>query len=106
MMGGVPGRFGTRLQTLIHAVGLPAAVVISYAAFPAIHVQTQGESLIGLVEIVLVAILALILIVKTRSLWTAIGLQPTWDWSQNFLYNTPDSPIRSLVRAAVPRSCC
>ena len=84
---------GYLLQTLIQGVGFRAAAVLSSVAFMSIHIQNQGESPIGLFEVLLFAILTLVLIVKTRSLWAAIGLHATWDWSQNFLYNTADSGV-------------
>jgi hypothetical protein len=82
---------GYALQNLIDGLGLPAAAVISCLLFAATHMSNSGENAAGILDVLLAGILLLVLIVRTRSLWLAVGLHAAWDWSQNFLFGVADS---------------
>jgi membrane protease YdiL (CAAX protease family) len=82
---------GYLLQNLIDGLGLPAAAVISCLLFAALHIPNSGENVAGILDVLLAGILFVVLIVRTRSLWMAVGLHAAWDWAQNFLFSVADS---------------
>ena len=82
---------GYALQNLMDGIGRPAAVVISCLLFAAVHCSNPGENPAGILEVLLGGILLLVLILRTRSLWMAVGLHAAWDWTQNFLFGVADS---------------
>jgi membrane protease YdiL (CAAX protease family) len=84
---------GYALQTLMDGIGRPAAAVISCLLFAAIHWSNPGENPAGILEVLFAGILLLVLILRTRSLWMAVGLHAAWDWAQNFLFGVADSGI-------------
>lgn len=84
---------GYFLQNLIDGLGLPAAAAISCLLFGLTHAFNPGENPAGILNVFLAGILFLVLIVRTRSLWMAVGLHAAWDWSQNFLFGVADSGI-------------
>ena len=71
---------------------LAAAIVMSLA-FGAAHLTNQGESLIGIAQVVGFGMLACLAIWRTGSLCWVIGLHAAWDWSQSFLFGTADSGL-------------
>lgn len=82
---------GYLLQNLIDGLGLPAAATISCLLFMAMHIPNAGENPIGLLQVLLAGILLVVLILRTRSLWMAVGFHAAWDWAQNFLFGVADS---------------
>ncbi|HZT43602.1 MAG TPA: CPBP family intramembrane glutamic endopeptidase [Chthonomonadaceae bacterium] len=82
---------GYLLQNLLDGLGLPAATIISCLVFAAVHTSNPGENPLGILEVLCAGILLLVPVLRTRALWMAVGLHAAWDWSQNFLYNVPDS---------------
>lgn len=69
-----------------------AAVVISIL-FSGEHASNRGESPIGLLTVVLVAMVFCLSLWRTGSLWWAIGFHAAWDWSESFLYGVADSGL-------------
>src|SRR5579871_1230994 len=82
---------GYLLQNLLDGLGLPAAAVISCLVFAGIHTTNPGENPLGILGVLFAGILLLVPVLRTRALWMSLGLHAAWDWSQNFLYNVPDS---------------
>jgi membrane protease YdiL (CAAX protease family) len=77
--------------TLTQGIGFwPAALLLS-AAFGAIHLQNQGEALIGALGAALAGLFWCLTLRRTGSLWFAVGMHASWDWSESFLYSVPDS---------------
>jgi uncharacterized protein len=69
-----------------------AALVISIL-FSGEHASNRGESPIGLLTVVLVAMVFCLSLWRTGSLWWAIGFHAAWDWSESFLYGVADSGL-------------
>jgi membrane protease YdiL (CAAX protease family) len=78
-------------SALARGIGFwPAAVLISIA-FGAFHVGNPGESYAGLAGVVVAGLVFCLLLRVSGSLWLGIGFHTAWDWSQSYLYGTPDS---------------
>ena len=73
----------------------PAAVVLSLI-FGLAHMPNGGETLWGLVDVVVAGLSLCFLLWLTDSLWLPIGFHAAWDWAQSYLFGTPDSGL--LVR--------
>jgi len=82
---------GYMLQTLMDGIRLPAAAVISCVTFMLLHFGNPGREPPGPDRRALAGILLLVLVLRTRSLWMAVGLHAAWDWAQSYLYGVPDS---------------
>jgi membrane protease YdiL (CAAX protease family) len=79
--------------TLARGIGFwPAAIGISLL-FAASHYGNPGETPLGLAGVVAASLALTLLLYVTGSLWLSIGFHAAWDWSQSYLYGTPDSGI-------------
>jgi uncharacterized protein len=77
--------------TLGSGIGFwPAAAVISLA-FAAGHLHNQGETPFGVVQLVLFALVMVVSLRQTGSLWLGIGFHAAWDWGLSFFFGVPDS---------------
>jgi membrane protease YdiL (CAAX protease family) len=76
----------------------PSAVVLS-VIFGAIHLQNPGESHFGVAMAGCFGLLAAFSVLRTGSIWFAVGLHAAWDWAQSFLYGVPNSGV--LARGPV-----
>lgn len=54
----------------------------------------EGESVIGGLRAGIYGFVMALAFRWTGSLWFAIGAHAGWDWSQSFLFGTPDSAIK------------
>jgi membrane protease YdiL (CAAX protease family) len=80
-------------STLTRGIGFwPAALLVS-ALFAASHIQNNGENFFGIVEVLVAGLVFCLLLRLSGSLWLGIGVHTAWDWSQSFLYGTPDSGL-------------
>ncbi len=82
---------GYLLQNLSDAAGLKFAVFITSLLFSMAHMHNPGENPAGIIDVFAAAILLTVCILKTRSLWLAVGLHASWDWGQSFLFGVADS---------------
>jgi membrane protease YdiL (CAAX protease family) len=85
---------GYLLQTLASGIGFWPAALLTSLLFGAGHGHNPGETYVGLVDVVFAGMLLSLGIYGTKSLWWSIGLHGAWDFSENFLYGTPDSGVR------------
>jgi membrane protease YdiL (CAAX protease family) len=76
---------------LARDVGPVAAAVRTSLAFGLVHAFNPGESILGLVQVVLFGLVACFAIWRTGSLWWAAGMHAAWDWSESFLFGAADS---------------
>lgn len=77
--------------TLTTGMGFwPAAVLLS-VVFAGMHAGNPGESPLGLIAVVLIALFFCLTLRRTGSLWFAIGFHASWDWAETFFYGVPDS---------------
>lgn len=89
---------GYLLFTLARGIRFwPAAFVLA-ALFGLMHRSNPGESPIGLVSAVLIALVFSLSLWRLGHLWWAIGFHASWDWAESYFYGTPDSGIVSFGR--------
>jgi uncharacterized protein len=82
---------GYALATLTTGMGFwPSAIVLS-AVFGAAHLGNPGEDWAGGLCAGLIGLFFCLTLRRTGSLWFAIGLHASWDFSESFLYSVPDS---------------
>ncbi len=82
--------------TLTRGLGFwPAAVLLSLL-FGFAHMGNGGETLAGLIDVVVAGLSLCFLLWLSGSLWLPIGFHAAWDWAQSYLFGTPDSGL--LVR--------
>jgi uncharacterized protein len=74
-----------------HALGFWTSAVILSFLFGLGHSSNPGESPIGLLSAGLASMVFCLSLWRTGSLWWAIGIHASWDWSQSFLYGVADS---------------
>jgi membrane protease YdiL (CAAX protease family) len=89
---------GYLLFTLARGIRFWPAAVILALAFGGIHRGNPGESPIGLLSAALIALVFSLSLWRLGHLWWAIGFHAAWDWSQSYLYGTPDSGLVSVGR--------
>jgi membrane protease YdiL (CAAX protease family) len=82
---------GYLLQNLIDGLGLPAAAIITCILFAALHISNTGENRLGILDVLVAGIQLLVLVMRTRSLWMAVGLHAAWDWGMSFLFGVANS---------------
>jgi uncharacterized protein len=79
--------------TLATGVGFwPAAFVLS-AAFGAVHLTNRGEGWVGALSVFTFGIFGCLVLRRTGNLWFMIGFHAAADYSETFLYSTPDSGL-------------
>jgi membrane protease YdiL (CAAX protease family) len=84
---------GYAFQVLVEAIGVPLAVVLSSAAFGALHVFNPEVSLVAVANIGLAGVIMAAAYLRTRSLWAAIGLHWGWNWVMAAVLDLPVSGI-------------
>ena len=75
------------------ALGFWTAAVILSFLFGLGHKSNPGESPIGVLSAGLAAMVFCFSLWRTGSLWWAIGIHTSWDWSQSFVYGVADSGL-------------
>ncbi len=79
--------------TLTTGMGFwPAAFLLSLL-FAGAHAGNPGESVGGLLSIVVFALLFCLFLRRRGTLWWAVGFHAGWDWGQTFFYGVADSGI-------------
>jgi membrane protease YdiL (CAAX protease family) len=82
---------GYMLYTLTLGMGFwPAAIILSIF-FALAHRGNPGETWMGLLGIVVIAIFFCLTLQRTGTLWFAVGLHMSYDWGESFFYSVPDS---------------
>lgn len=82
---------GYLLFTLARGISYwPAACVLA-ALFGLRHGSNPGESPVGLLAVVMVALVFSLSLWRLGHLWWAIGFHAAWDWAESFFYGTADS---------------
>jgi uncharacterized protein len=89
--------------TLTTGIGFwPSAIVMSLL-FGLAHADNQGESITGLISVVLFGLLFCLFLRRRGNLWWAVGFHAGWDWGQTFFYGVPDSglaPYHNLLNSS------
>jgi len=79
--------------TLTRGIGFwPAAILLSLL-FGAGHIGNPGETVWGIVQVVVAGLILCALLRFSGSLWLPIGFHMTWDWSQSYLFGVADSGL-------------
>lgn len=82
---------GYVLYTMTLGIGFwPSATTLSIL-FALAHGRNPGESWMGLLGIVVIAIFLCLTVQRTGMLWFAIGIHMAYDWGESFFYSVPDS---------------
>jgi uncharacterized protein len=81
--------------TLTTGLGFWPAAAITSILFASGHLSNPGENLVGVAEIVLIAIFLCTALRRTGNLWFAIGWHMAFDWGESFFYSTPNSGIHA-----------
>ena len=77
--------------TLGNGIGFwPSALLLSLV-FGAIHSFNSGENWIGEFGAMAIGLFFCLTLRRTGSLWFAVGMHASWDWSESYLYSVPDS---------------
>jgi uncharacterized protein len=82
---------GYMLFTLASGIKFwPAAIVLSLI-FGGLHLLNAGEAWVGALAAAFIGLFFCLTIRRTGTLWFAVGMHTSWDWSESFLYSVPDS---------------
>lgn len=84
---------GYSLATFSQVTGFWPAALLSSALFGYIHLGNKGEGWAGALGAAAIGLFFCLTLRRTGSLWFAIGLHMSWDWSETFLYSVPDSGL-------------
>jgi membrane protease YdiL (CAAX protease family) len=77
--------------TLAQGIGFwPSAAVLSFL-FSLLHFNNPGETVPGLIAVLLIGFFFCLTLRRTGNLWFAVGFHASWDWGETFLYSVPDS---------------
>jgi len=82
---------GYALFTLTEIAGFWVAAAITTLWFTDGHAGTHGENPIGLANVALFGLIACFTLLRTGSLWLAIGFHAAWDWGETYFYGVADS---------------
>jgi len=84
---------GYAQHTLSRGIGFWWAALLLSIAFALGHLSNSGESVLGIVEVLIAGLAFCLSLWYTKSLWWAVGFHAGWDWSQSFFYGTSDSGL-------------
>lgn len=93
---------GYALYTLSTGIGFWPAALIFSALFGYAHSRNPGETLVGLVSVVIFSVVFCFVLWRTGNLWMAVGFHMAWDWGQTYFYGVPDSGIPSQGHLLTP----
>ena len=92
---------GYALTHLRRGVGDAAAVLVTGTTFGVLHLANPNSSWVAAANISLVGIFLGVLVIRTGSIWMAIGLHIAWNWFEGFFFGHPVSgiaPGTALIR--------
>jgi uncharacterized protein len=84
---------GYSLFTLGDGIGFWPAAIALCIAFGGIHLANKGEAWVGILGASTIGLFFCLTLRRTGSLWFAIGMHMTWDWSETYFYSVPDSGL-------------
>jgi membrane protease YdiL (CAAX protease family) len=79
--------------TLGSGIGFWWAAIVLSCIFGAIHLGNSGEGKFGALMAGTFGLVAAFSVLRTGSLWFAIGMHASWDWGETYFYGTPDSGL-------------
>ena len=85
---------GYPFQKLVESVGPPGAIAVSSACFGLAHLGNPHHTWISTVNTMLIGIPLSIAYLRTRALWTPVGIHFAWNYLQGFVFGLPISGIK------------
>jgi membrane protease YdiL (CAAX protease family) len=77
--------------TLAEGIGFwPAALVLSLG-FGSVHLMNKGESPVGALSVVAIALVFALTLKRTGNLWLVVGWHAAFDFGETFLFSVPNS---------------
>jgi len=77
--------------TLADGIGFwPAALLLSLG-FGRVHLMNQGESPVGALSVVAIALVFALALRRTGNLWLVVGWHAAFDFGETFLFSVPNS---------------
>jgi CAAX protease family protein len=99
---------GYALAHLRRGVGNVPAVLVTGTLFGVLHLANPNSSWVAAANISLVGVFLGALVIRTGSIWMAIGLHIAWNWFEGFFFGHPVSGIAAgtalLHRASADQS--
>ena len=96
----LPGAFVEELQfrgylffRLARARSPIRAAIAMSVWFGLAHLGNQGETVIGLLQVVSVGLAYCLSVWRTGSLWWAFGAHAAWNWTQSFVFGCANSGL-------------
>ncbi|MBV8246417.1 MAG: CPBP family intramembrane metalloprotease [Candidatus Eremiobacteraeota bacterium] len=96
---------GYLLDSLRRSVGFWPAAIVTSLIFGAAHINKPGENFIDIFNIIVIGFFVCFTILRTGSLWWAIGFHMAFDYMQIFAIGTPNGsarPVDTLWNATFP----
>jgi membrane protease YdiL (CAAX protease family) len=84
---------GYGFQKLMEAIGAPGALLLTSVIFGLLHLANPNASFFSTVNTILAGIILGIPFIRTRSMWTQIGLHWSWNLTMATLVSLPVSGI-------------
>ncbi|MFT4622776.1 MAG: membrane protease YdiL (CAAX protease family) [Myxococcota bacterium] len=81
----------THARRLANIGGFGTVIVATATAFGLVHGMNPGVTLLSTANTVLAGLWFGVLVVRTRTLWVAIGAHWSWNWAQGLLLGLPIS---------------
>lgn len=79
--------------TLASGIGFWPAAMLLAIGFGALHLGNRGEAIFGAAMAGAFGLLAAFSLLRTGSVWFAIGMHAAWDWGETYFYSVADSGI-------------
>ena len=77
--------------TLADGIGFwPAATILSLG-FGSVHLMNKGESPVGALSVVTIALVFSLALTRTGNLWLVVGWHAAFDFGETFLFSVPNS---------------
>jgi membrane protease YdiL (CAAX protease family) len=84
---------GYALRTLASGIGFWPAAILLAAAFGYDHIGNRAETWVGALNAGVGGLFFSLLLLRTGTLWMAIGFHAAWDWGESYFYGVSDSGV-------------
>jgi membrane protease YdiL (CAAX protease family) len=84
---------GYSLFTLTDGIRFWPAAVIMAVCFGGVHLSNPGEDWVGVLGAAAIGLFFSFTLRRTGTLWFALGMHMSWDWSETYFYSVPDSGL-------------
>jgi uncharacterized protein len=82
---------GYPLFTLTTGIGFWPAAILMSALFGLSHMFNPGETVMGVLSVVLIGLLFCLFVRRTGDIWIVVGFHAGYDWGLTFFYGVHDS---------------